>query len=48
MIEGMEAVLHSVDEVNVLVEVEARIARSWGGHVVPPEIGHRAVRWFVA
>jgi DNA polymerase I-like protein with 3'-5' exonuclease and polymerase domains len=30
MIEGMEAVMHGMDEVNVPVEVEARIARSWG------------------
>jgi hypothetical protein len=30
MIEGMEAVLHGVDEVNVLVEVDARIAKNWG------------------
>jgi DNA polymerase I-like protein with 3'-5' exonuclease and polymerase domains len=30
MIEGMEAVLNSTDEVHVPVEVEARIARSWG------------------
>jgi DNA polymerase-1 len=30
MIEGMEAVLHSMDEVDAPVEVEARIARSWG------------------
>jgi DNA polymerase I len=29
MVEGMEAVLHSMDEVNTPVEVEARIARSW-------------------
>jgi DNA polymerase I-like protein with 3'-5' exonuclease and polymerase domains len=30
MIDGMEAVLHGTDEVHVPVEVEARIARSWG------------------
>jgi DNA polymerase-1 len=30
MIEGMEAVLNGTDEVYVPVEVEARIARSWG------------------
>jgi len=30
MIKGMEAVLNGADEVNVPVEVEARIARSWG------------------
>jgi DNA polymerase I-like protein with 3'-5' exonuclease and polymerase domains len=30
MIEGMEAVLNCTDEVHVPVEVEARIARSWG------------------
>jgi hypothetical protein len=30
MIEGMETVLSSTDEVEVPVEVEARIARSWG------------------
>ena len=30
MIAGMEAVLKSTDEVDVPVEVEARIARSWG------------------
>jgi DNA polymerase-1 len=30
MIEGMEAVLNSTDEVDVPVEVEARIARTWG------------------
>jgi DNA polymerase I len=30
MIEGMEAVLHSMDEVNTPAEVEARIDRSWG------------------
>jgi DNA polymerase I-like protein with 3'-5' exonuclease and polymerase domains len=30
MIEGMEAVLNGTDEVHVPVEVEARIARSWG------------------
>jgi DNA polymerase-1 len=30
MIEGMEAVLHGMDEVNVPVEIEARVARSWG------------------
>jgi hypothetical protein len=30
MIEGMEAVLNGTDEVDVSVEVEARIARSWG------------------
>jgi DNA polymerase I-like protein with 3'-5' exonuclease and polymerase domains len=30
MIEGMTAVINGTDEVNVPVEVEARIARSWG------------------
>jgi hypothetical protein len=30
MIDGMEAVLNGRDEVHVPVEVEARIARSWG------------------
>jgi DNA polymerase I-like protein with 3'-5' exonuclease and polymerase domains len=30
MIEGMNAVLNSTDERRVPVEVEARIARSWG------------------
>ena len=30
MIEGMETVLNGTDEVDVPVEVEARIARSWG------------------
>jgi DNA polymerase I-like protein with 3'-5' exonuclease and polymerase domains len=30
MVEGMETVLNSTDEVDVPVEVEARIARSWG------------------
>jgi DNA polymerase I-like protein with 3'-5' exonuclease and polymerase domains len=30
MIEGMEAVLNDTDEAGVPVEVEARIARSWG------------------
>jgi DNA polymerase I-like protein with 3'-5' exonuclease and polymerase domains len=30
MIEGMEAVMHGMDEVNVPVEVEARIAKNWG------------------
>jgi DNA polymerase I-like protein with 3'-5' exonuclease and polymerase domains len=30
MTEGIEAVLNSTDEVDVPVEVEARIARSWG------------------
>jgi DNA polymerase I-like protein with 3'-5' exonuclease and polymerase domains len=30
IIEGMEAVLNPTDEVDVPVEVEARIARSWG------------------
>jgi DNA polymerase I-like protein with 3'-5' exonuclease and polymerase domains len=30
MIEGMEAGLNGTDEVCVPVEVEARIARSWG------------------
>src|ERR671911_937124 len=30
MIEGMEAVLNGTEEVDVAVEVEARIARSWG------------------
>jgi DNA polymerase-1 len=30
MIEGMEAALNNADEVDVPVEVEARIVRSWG------------------
>jgi DNA polymerase I-like protein with 3'-5' exonuclease and polymerase domains len=30
MTEGIEAVLNSTDEVDVPVEVEARIARGWG------------------
>jgi hypothetical protein len=30
MIEGMGVVLNGTDEVDVPVEVEARIARSWG------------------
>ena len=30
MIEGMKAVLNGTDEVDVSVEVEARIARGWG------------------
>jgi DNA polymerase I-like protein with 3'-5' exonuclease and polymerase domains len=30
MIEGMQAVLNGTDEVDAPVEVEARIARSWG------------------
>lgn len=30
MIEGMEAVLNGRDQVDVPVEVEARIATSWG------------------
>src|SRR3712207_2681719 len=30
MIEGMEAVLNGTDQVDVLVEVEARISTSWG------------------
>jgi DNA polymerase I-like protein with 3'-5' exonuclease and polymerase domains len=30
MIDGMEAVLNGTDELDVPVEVEARIARSWG------------------
>ncbi len=30
MIEGMEAVLNGTNAVDVPVEVEARIARSWG------------------
>jgi DNA polymerase I len=30
MVEGMDAVLNSTDEVYVPVEVEGRIARSWG------------------
>jgi DNA polymerase I-like protein with 3'-5' exonuclease and polymerase domains len=30
MVEGMEVVLNGTDEVDVPVEVEARIARSWG------------------
>jgi DNA polymerase I-like protein with 3'-5' exonuclease and polymerase domains len=30
MIEGREAVLKGTDEVDVPVEVEAKIARSWG------------------
>jgi hypothetical protein len=30
MIEGMEAVLNDTDEVHIPVDVEGRIARSWG------------------
>jgi len=30
MIEGMGAIINSTDEVDVPVEVEASIARSWG------------------
>jgi DNA polymerase I-like protein with 3'-5' exonuclease and polymerase domains len=30
MIEGMDAVMTGTDEVHVPIEVEARIARSWG------------------
>jgi hypothetical protein len=30
MFEGMDVVLNGTDEVDVPVEVEARIARSWG------------------
>ena len=30
MIEGMDTVLYSTDEVHVPVEVEARIDRGWG------------------
>jgi DNA polymerase I-like protein with 3'-5' exonuclease and polymerase domains len=30
MVEGMEAVMNGTDEVDVPVEVETRIARSWG------------------
>jgi hypothetical protein len=30
MIEGMNAVMNGMDEVDVPVEVEARRARSWG------------------
>jgi hypothetical protein len=30
MIEGMDTVMNYTDEVDVPVEVEARIARSWG------------------
>ena len=30
MIEGMDAVMNGTEEVDVPVEVEARIARSWG------------------
>jgi DNA polymerase I-like protein with 3'-5' exonuclease and polymerase domains len=30
MIEGMDAVINDKDEVHIPVEVEARIARSWG------------------
>ena len=30
MIEGMEAIMNSADEVGAPVEVETRIARSWG------------------
>jgi DNA polymerase I-like protein with 3'-5' exonuclease and polymerase domains len=30
MIEGMETVLNGTDEVDVPVEVEGRIARTWG------------------
>jgi hypothetical protein len=29
-LEGMKAVINGMDEVDVLAEVEARIARSWG------------------
>jgi hypothetical protein len=29
-------------------DYEVRYLEFEGGHVVPPEIGHRAVRWFVA
>jgi hypothetical protein len=38
MIEGMEAVLNGTHKVDVPVEVEARIARSWseGGSSLPP------------
>ena len=31
MIEGMNVLLNGTDEVDVPVEVDARIARSWGG-----------------
>jgi DNA polymerase-1 len=31
MIEGMQVVLNGTEEVDVAVEVEARITRSWGG-----------------
>lgn len=30
MVEGMDAVVNDTDEIDVLVEIEARIARSWG------------------
>jgi DNA polymerase I-like protein with 3'-5' exonuclease and polymerase domains len=30
MIDGMDAVMNGTDEVDIPVEVEARIARSWG------------------
>jgi DNA polymerase I-like protein with 3'-5' exonuclease and polymerase domains len=30
MIEGMEAVLNSKDELDISIEVEARMATSWG------------------
>jgi len=30
MVEGMDAVINGTDEVDVPVEVEAQIARSWG------------------
>jgi hypothetical protein len=31
MIEGMDTVLNRTDEEPLLIEVESRIARSWGG-----------------
>ena len=30
MIEGMDTIMNGTDEVDVTIEVEARIARSWG------------------
>jgi DNA polymerase I-like protein with 3'-5' exonuclease and polymerase domains len=30
MIEGMDVILNGTDEVDVPIEVEARIAKSWG------------------
>jgi DNA polymerase-1 len=49
MIEGMETVLNGTDEVHVPVEVEARIARSWGEGVslmLRANTGDRAQRRF--